>query len=397
MSEYVNEGPPRISLIPALSKANSTVNLIFASFFGWYSAPSDDLWLPAHQKLQLHGGTNGNYNDPPPPYIGADNVFSVMACSEQIQLCSPSKVTRGSLACTEPASSHRILNDTLNRDNFKEIFDKEKQLATALALAHSGVYGGIRNVLEYMPLPLLAQRLTTARSSLPPAPNQWVLEVEGWFQVALAMMQHKLVDYISGPSPEFARYGAYNSSNIPSDLKWLCGAQITRRNEYINFSTLAIGLVLGFGLAIICVSLILERCVGHIRERRGKVHLWRQKLWWSDGMLQIQKRAFEAIGVRDWKLGHWEEVPVTSKKLEWSWLDLDEEKGQSAGSQGSSTIMTPGNFHPLGSGTGEEPNLGIGGVQDADSEQHNSAQQSMEQPRDDHSDTASSTSSVAAN
>jgi hypothetical protein len=47
--------------------------------------------------------------------------------------------------------------------------------------------------------PLLADDLATGQASLPPAPNQWILEAENWFQIGLATLQRLIVEYISGP------------------------------------------------------------------------------------------------------------------------------------------------------------------------------------------------------
>jgi hypothetical protein len=43
---------------------------------------------------------------------------------------------------------------------------------------------------------------------------------------------------------------------------------------------------------------------------------WRQRAWWMDGTLQIQRRAFEGFGVREWVVVEkWDRVPVTEKGL----------------------------------------------------------------------------------
>lgn len=60
-------------------------------------------------------------------------------------------------------------------------------------------------------------------------------------------MQFLTMDYISGPWSQYAQYVEQNLSSTDPDLKWLCGSKIIRRNDYTNFSTLAIFLVFGLG------------------------------------------------------------------------------------------------------------------------------------------------------
>jgi hypothetical protein len=121
------------------------------------------------------------------------------------------------------------------------------------------------------------------------------------------------------PPPQYTQYVAQNESKNNQGLKWLCGSQIIRRSDYTNFSTLAIGLVFGLGSLVIVVSLSLETVVGYVRLkwRKGR---WRQRAWWAEGTLQLQRRAFEGMGIKDWEFGEWDRVPVTGKGRVWSAL-----------------------------------------------------------------------------
>lgn len=47
-----------------------------------------------------------------------------------------------------------------------------------------------------------------------------------------------------------------------------------------------------------------------LKYRTGR---WRQRAWWTDGILQLQRRAFEGIGIKGWELDEWDRVPVTEK------------------------------------------------------------------------------------
>lgn len=309
--------------IPALDIKNSSVTIVFASFYGAYSGESDDLWLPAHQPLSLKGAHDGYSEVKIDGIYGPDKPFSVMACTEQFQFCNPS-ARSGVPQCTDYASMAQLSNYTDNNSTFRNVFTNEHQMALALALGLAVNPANINSVVVSPPALLLASQLSATQFSIPPAPNQWVLETENWFQIGLAIMQRYTVDYISGPPTQFTPHVAYyNESTMPEGLKWLCGTQIVRRNDFTNFSSLSIGLVFGLGALIIILSLCLETIAGYVRLK-WRSGYWRQTAWWAEGTLQLQRRACEGMGVRDWDFKEWEQVPVTGKGRLWTTLEADE-------------------------------------------------------------------------
>lgn len=307
------------------------MSLIFASFYGEYTEPSDDLWLSAHQPMtrQLYVDDDTEVTV---TYYGPDQPFSVLACVEQFQFCNPASTSNSTSRCTTPASGTQISDYATNQDSFRRVFDNEHQVATALAFGIALDAASINSVVvRAPPVPILAASLITAQDSLPPAPSQWILETENWFQIGLAAMQRLTVEYISGPPAQYAEYVVEDEKNHDAGLKWLCGNQKIRRNDYTNFSTLAISIIFGMGLLIIGVSLYLETFVGYVRQRWRKGR-WKQRAWWAEGTLQLQRRAFEGMGVRDWEFGEWDRVPVTRKGKVWSalgnWDEMLRVKGQ---------------------------------------------------------------------
>lgn len=205
-----------------------------------------------------------------------------------------------------------------NSTLLREVFANDQQLATAGAFSLSSDTAFLHPIVFSGGTKLLASSLTTTQVSLPPSPDQWILESENWFRTGLAAIQGYMVGYVSGPPGENA--AAYNNqSNFEPGLEWLCANQIIRRNDYTNFSTLAIALVFAIGIIVIATSLCLETIVGAVRLKRRK-STWKQRAWWSEGSLQLQRCAFEGMGVKDWKIREWSLVPVTDKGIIWSAL-----------------------------------------------------------------------------
>jgi hypothetical protein len=298
--------------IPELVLENSTVTLVFAVFFGTYTEPSDDLWFPAHLNVSVFLSEVGSPISVS-NYYAPDAPISVMACTEQYQFCNPSAPSN-SPSCTSLQSSNQMSDDTFGE--IAQIFtNKHQQIILNMV---DLVQSSISPVIEEAPL--LANALAKEIFSLPLAPNQWNLEVQNWFRIVLANMQFAGLYFATGPPIEYTQPG-HQLDNITADpdLRWLCQNFIIRRNDYTNFRTLAIGLVFGLGTLIISVSLCLETIVGMVRSkwRRGR---WRQRAWWAEGTLQLQRRVFDGMGIHNWEIDEWSRVPITDEKVVFSAL-----------------------------------------------------------------------------
>jgi hypothetical protein len=313
-SVEVADGDIGFTPVPPLAGSNRTLSLIFSSFYGTYTAPVDDLWLSAHQNVTaviINNGVEGEAHEEFYP----DNVVSTLACTEQFKICNPSPIDNITSACTPWMSSGEM--DPLDPTILQDMLNNDHQLEAVNSLTFSAVHSTVYFVIFMLTSPLLAENLASGSESFNPAPDQWILEAKNWFSISLANTQRLMTDYITGPPPQFEQYAIQNQAANNSALAWLCKNQIIRRNDYTNFSTLAIFLVFGIGGLIIGTSLWLETIVGLLRlkRRRGR---WRQRSWWSEGTLQLQRKACEAFGIKDWEFGEWNRVPISAKGRVWS-------------------------------------------------------------------------------
>jgi len=301
-------GVGSFSPIPALSVPNGTLTLFFASFYGAFQQPSEDLWLSAHIPHIVNSfdkdtgakiATTTSY--------ATDNAISPLGCLDQYQVCNPSR--NSSEKCTPLLSSNQIWYDPTG--DLHNIFDTDRQMAIANNTMRLFAFAAQNNILR-ISSPLLAFSLSSGLTSLTPAPNQWILEMSNLFTISLAGLQRFLMGFMTGPPAQFTQFVTPNMTNTDPVLAWLCGSQIIKRADYTNFQTFSVSLIFGIGLIIIVTSLALERTVGWVRLR-WRSGRWRQRAWWAEGTLQLQRRAFEGMGITNWEVGEWDRVPITDK------------------------------------------------------------------------------------
>lgn len=292
---------------------NRTLTLVLVSIAGIFSAPSDDPWLSAHKNVTVHETSDiGSYEA---QVFYPDNKLSAVACTEQAQICNPFPRSNNKSICTPWMSSQ--VNKTAERKMFATVLDTDRQQSIAFAMRRASEFGDINGLVQGLPSPLLADALSYANQASP-APDQWALEARNWFAIGLASMQRYFNDYVAGPPSQFSEFKyPPNQAEGDQSLNWLCQSLVARRDDFTNFSTLAISLIFGLGLLIMVTSMFLESLVGWFRLRFGG-STWIQRAWWVEGTLQLQRRAFEAMGIKDWESGDWDSIPLASKSNVWN-------------------------------------------------------------------------------
>ena len=194
----------------------------------------------------------------------------------------------------------------------------DAQLATTEVLFASSSTGIFTVIADLGISALLARnsKASSVQGFLPS--NQWVLEVQNWNEIILADMQRRVLEYATGPSsPEVLPFLLPPNGSSQAHL---CDNQRARSGRAQNFSILAIGLILGIGLLIICINLGLHPLVSYVQRERD-LKDYRRLAWKSNGLLQLQRLAHEEVG-----FGTWERcvkiVPVTAKGEVLATLDV---------------------------------------------------------------------------
>ncbi|CZR55165.1 uncharacterized protein PAC_05051 [Phialocephala subalpina] len=184
----------------------------------------------------------------------------------------------------------------------------QKNIASIIQLAAWN--SGFDFVVTQTDPALMASGLCVEGASPPLPPNQWILEATNWFSIGMVNIQRRVVDTATGPPGVDAQYTLDQASDSPA-MEWYCANQIVQRTDFTSFSVLTLSLIFGFGGLLICTSLFLETVVGwwQLRYRKG---LYQQVRWQLDSTLQLQRMAFEEVGLGTWRGGA-EDVPTTEK------------------------------------------------------------------------------------
>lgn len=305
---YALDGDQAWLPVSALNVSNADISAHFlAQNSVQYLAPVLDPWLSANQL----------YNDSGPGLelilYGPDAFVSVMACTDQYQICNPGS---SPYDCTIVGSQKDL------REGFLQIGLNPYQLATArrlaLALEWTSTY---QTVLSLSDTALLARdRLVDfIGTGLPP--NQWQLEVQGWFETSLAKLQSYVVEYAAniadlGPTGSVLAPSPDADPETQAALDQCSNQRIRNFGSYQSFSFLGLMIVICVGLTIILLSWIVEPIVAFIRsKRRHNKHDYREIARIADRKLQLHRMALQGAGhVQGWDTERTlDEIPVTTR------------------------------------------------------------------------------------
>lgn len=223
---------------------------------------------------------------------------NVMACIDQHQFCNPRNDR-----CTDLTSSLTAIDlaDSIGMNPVQEFIVGRFSFQLLFSSLYSNLAG--RGVSA-----LRAQEFVHDLESDPLPDDQWMIEVESWFNTGLARLQKFMVEYAAGPQNviEGAQIFKANSSISKS----MCRNQkVHSKGDTINFSVIRLALVLIVCSVLILTNLALETIVGFI-QKRCKIGAYRRLQWIVDGKLQLQRMAFEQSGMGTWSGGA-AAVPVT--------------------------------------------------------------------------------------
>lgn len=238
-------------------------------------------------------------------------LVSAIACTEQYQICLPE-----SDICTPLVPSSQLGNATVALMQANNALNLAR-LATLNKLGLSSLVSGIGNPpIRRGSSVMLAPRTLNGPVQTAFLPiNQWELEVENWFSIALAKMQAYVVSIAAGP--EDSNFYAYVTPPLADSRKATCQTQRVRNMQgKVNFDMSALLVLFVVGAGLVFVGVVFEWIVGFV----AKHNRWLRRRWMqyvADGLYQIQRSAFEAKGIRDWR-GKDEMLPLSMQIVEFS-------------------------------------------------------------------------------
>lgn len=261
------------------------LSLAFMTFPAYYQAPVDDLWFSAHRKIRYQSNTS--VTSTTGEAYEKDIPISTMGCQDQYQVC-----VNGSSMCTDLQG---ILQISAELDSWSLT---ETQNAALAWLVQSFINTGTYNVMPQNggQAPLLASDKLFAEISTALPTGQWRLEAEYWFAISLAWLQSYIIDYGTGQALDDVSWINTTLSKAQRDL---CDNLIIRGTSLQSFDLFAIIMIFVVGVLLIVLSLTIEQLCGLLQTRylRG---LTCRRVWVANGLLQLQRLAYEAKDDGTW-------------------------------------------------------------------------------------------------
>jgi len=168
----------------------------------------------------------------------------------------------------------------------------------------------------------LANQLSLLGSIAALPDNQWQKELENWFQVGLTLLQLQTAQYVASTD------GILNDTERipPSDEnRWMCKSQMIVRDDYTSFSLLGIVIIILIGGSIILLNLFISPIFAALNARFFRTTSDTLE-WETDGLLQLQRLAYENGGIGHWTTGK-HEVPLSHSRSRFG-LPLHKESSQ---------------------------------------------------------------------
>ena len=232
----------------------------------------------------------------------------MVGCIEQYQICITESV------CTPLIPLQSIQNETAALLKSHNALNLGRVSTLGKLEIASGSTGIGNPVLRRGIAVMLAPRslngvVQTAR--LPQ--NQWELEIENWFSIALAKMQAIMLSYAAGP--ESASFRPFVTGPVAAARKQACANQRVRNMEgRVNFDLSALIVLVVVGAGFIVTGLCFEIIVAFVSKWNARLRKrWAQYV--SDGLYQIQRSSLEAQGVRNWKHEK-DTLPISNQLVE---------------------------------------------------------------------------------
>ncbi|KAK2808658.1 hypothetical protein FQN50_004522 [Emmonsiellopsis sp. PD_5] len=294
--------------IPALNLSDSDIVLIILYQNRiMYPSPNDDPIFTTNETRYSTPFEDTGYNIT--VYTGVQGARP-LACAEQYEICAPNK------KATNPQHA-------------------PDSSPTALLLQAPTIYHALHRRDASV---LRAQDTVTHLSQLALPNNQWMIELESWFSVVLALFQRSVVEYALGNiNSNIDLNATLASSETVKDMIWrppgemyarLCHVQkVMFTDGTISFSVFGLAIIFIVGSVIIFLSLVLEPLVAYVQER-FKMGEYARLAWILDEKLQLQRGLFQGLarddgdgnagadirsdGGREWT-GELDAVPVTKK------------------------------------------------------------------------------------
>ena len=284
--------------IPSLSRTDADTTLVFLSLNASYLSEIHDPWfrseVPVPLTWQYSDGTKRTTN-----FYTANELVTVVACAEQHQLRNVDTGATSSLGGNQVS---------LLTEAYKLGFN-EQQIAIYNRSFYHASYSILTAIAENLggnDLLAVAYQSVSESTILPE--NQWQLEFNHYFGIAMNTIQLWSLQYVLGPShPEMDSYVVPPTDGF---AKTMCSNQIVRRTDFRSFSVLGLAIIFAFGFLFILANLTIRSIVESAQEHTEKGR-YRNAEWQANDFLQLQRMAYQHNNTGTWT-GQRDMVPRTN-------------------------------------------------------------------------------------
>ncbi|KAH7372353.1 hypothetical protein BKA66DRAFT_423129 [Pyrenochaeta sp. MPI-SDFR-AT-0127] len=310
-----NTEPPGIIPIRALFNPDGdTMFKVFMPNSVAYDNPVDDPLFSAHKKLLSYDDTQ----------LKNDTIYM-------------SDFLIKGIGCLQQVSKHISYANC----NFPEANEIQRALLQLIVFS-SYLYDFAHT--DTCQASSLIKRADARIESLPD--DQWKQEVVGWEKETWAALQILVSQYAIGPKVSDPLADNYWIHPETRAEKTLCGAQkMTKSGDFVrNINVFGLSFVIAFSIMVSVLDIMLLKFLVYLSSFRRALAP-RIDRWIQDGVWQLQRRAYEGEGHRDWKDLE-SEIPLMHKDQKLKDLSITWLPGKSPGPLFSSTFNSGASLEP---------------------------------------------------
>lgn len=279
--------------------------------YQFYLIEHDMTWILIDKGSVLYSGLNSGpvFTTEPAPLGQSDlagmlyrplELASLIICTESYQFCNPrnQKCTPwvGQYYFTDEYSSSGVNESIIEDLEFNEVQNATYYRMNPFTSSIS-VYTVTTNTS-----PLRAsQQIVLPPYSVPLPPNQWELEVESWYQTALAKLQ-----IVSHAWTDIPPWISDTYEVVPGDSAEARRQCFTQRRllpaGYQSYSVFGMAITTVLGLVSIVIAFTIRQFHGSLlpHRRRNEKYHDRYLAFVADGQLQLHRAALEGSGFHGW-------------------------------------------------------------------------------------------------
>lgn len=304
--------------VPSLYVHNADTTLIFiAQNSVQYDERCNDPIFSAEKFYNLtapDGGTSANTGT---SYWGPTFDVGIIGCAEQYQFCNPTTGVCSPLLSYGQLDAYLSLTKILPQDHLDAV-------QTGLYLRIAGTVPAtdlISTIFFRQSSALQAQSTLESLQQHYLPPNQWIIELSGWFQTSLARLQSEILAYVTGPTnivPGMRLIDVQDKA-----IENLCNSQLIQdTSQTVSFSVLIIAIIFALGGIIIITSFCLEPLLRRILPENEN-RRFRRRNWKLDSTVHLQRRLYQSLGMPRWEKPT-KSIPITKEEiLIKNWNDIN--------------------------------------------------------------------------